>query len=1471
MNRLLILVLIILSTLSAGGAAKAGVEVNNSSSTFDLVTLVDNQIAIYFQLPPDSNNNIPDYNGWGLHLWNGEGCDNYGDATASSSHFGDWANPYPFDGIDEELGAYVVLDYAAESANCLNFIIHKGDEKALGESNSKFDLTQLSRHAFTKYGSSTVLYDPADLTKIFLTGASAHWIESSTLLLPSQSAAEVRVYYSKSAQLHFDSLLGIKGNNYLSFMPTQSQVQIPHLAHLTAYETSASTDKVKDVLTNELIAIAYSADKAMLSATRIQTAGVLDDLYTSADNDADEAQLGVVYNGNKITTSVWAPTAKKVKLKVYNAQKQLLDAHMMVRNKDSGVWSYNGNSALNRLFYRYEVTVYHPVSGNIEKIEATDPYSVSLSTNGRFSQFVNLSDDDLKPADWDNHQVPTIENFEQAVIVEGHIRDFSIRDLTTTAANRGKYLAFTETNSDAVQHLKGLVDSGVTHFHMLPVNDIASINEEESGRIELTSTVGQLCAVNNSAPVCSVANNNDVILDLLQSYDPASQDAQALVNSMRDLDGFNWGYDPHHFNAPEGSYASNPEGVSRILEMRKMNQALHENGLRVVLDVVYNHTASSGLWDNSVFDKIVPGYYHRYDIASGDMNRSTCCENTATEHKMMDKFVSDSLVLWAKEYKFDSFRFDLMGHMPKSTILSARDAVAEVDPDTYFYGEGWNFGEVANDRLFEQATQYNMSGTEVGLFNDRPRDVIRGAALSKSFVSLGDVDHIRLGLAGTQRNYVLVDEYGNNKRGEEFPRSSYGLDPADIINYVSKHDNETLWDQLQYSLPQNMTAQDRVRTHNISASIPLLSQGIPFFQLGVEMMRSKSMDRNTYNSGDWFNFVDYTNTTNNWNVGLPLSQDNNSKWSAISALIANSETTVYSSDINLSEAVFNEFLQIRSSSKLFSLTTESDIISRIGFHNTGAEQTPGLVVMSIDDGAGLADLDPNVDAMVVVINGTDSLQNANVRAAKGFTLHSIQANSADSLVQASTFVASYSKGTFSVPAYTTAVFVKEQANEQGTGLKPIPDEVPAPYGDAAIYLRGIMGDWNGLTNEFEYIDDGIYQYSIELTVGDYEFKVADSSWGSINLGFWDVSIGVDSLNISDSWGNMKVQIAQDDTYLFTIDASGTTPIVSVSSETPIDVAPYGNTTVYLRGLMGDWGTSAAMDYVGNGVYEYLGIISAGVHEFKIADSGWGLALGFYEVDFDNNSLSTVVGSDGNIQIQLPEQALYKFTIDASGATPVVSVTLDSPTYGDTAIYLRGSMNGWRADVEMEYIGNGIYRYSTMLSANSYEFKIAEDPWGGIELGFWDVNIADDSITVGESWGNMQVQLSESAIHVFTLDTSGSTPVISVTVDEPFYGDTTIYVRGTMNGWDANADMEYNGNSVYSYTTTLSPNTYEFKIASFDWNTVNLGFDSVLFGSDSLATNNVGNNHIEIVVTQETEYQFIIDISSGSPVVSVIQL
>ncbi len=1190
----------------------------------------DNQAVIYY-LRNDDN-----YQDWILHGWNNDNCNGYAqfDDPGGNNSGTEWSVGLTPDGTDENYGVYWLVDTKTE-ASCLNYIIHKGDEKDPNDNDQVMTFTE-SRSAFAVSGVG-LFNDYLDVTTqvpVQISDSAAHWIDSDTFVW-NQDVSDARLVYSSSGELDNDFVATEENTVALtatSLNATQ-QALVPHLSTWHAYQIDADETKTKELLKSQLVLASFVGEE-VTTASYVQAAKVLDDVFASQANDADEASLGIQYSDTEVTVSVWAPTAQDLKLQVYDADKNSVATHDMVEDTATGIWSYSGaKDDLDQLYYQFAVTVYHPVSQNVEVITATDPYSVNTSTNGRYSQFVDLTDDTTKPDGWDDHQVPTIENVEDAVLLEAHIRDMTVSDQTTSAENRGKYLAFTEANSNAMQYLQSLTNSGVTHFHMLPANDLASVGEENTFNID--DTVATACSIVSNLSICSSQSESATIRSILESYDPATTDAARLVDEIRGYDSFNWGYDPHHFNVVEGSYASESEGITRIVEFRQMIQAMHEMGLQVVLDVVYNHTSASGLWDNSVLDKLVPGYYHRYNEISGNLERSTCCDNTATEHKMMAKFTIDSLVHWTKHYNLDSFRFDLMGHLPKELILQGREAVAAIKPDTYFYGEGWNFGEVENDRLFEQATQTNMAGTKVGNFNDRPRDAIRAAALSQSNVNLADADHIRLGLAGTLQNYVLEDQNGNKKPGREFSQSAYALTPADAINYVSKHDNETLWDSLQFGIESGTSSENRVRIHNLAAAIPVLSQGIPFFQLGVNKMRSKSMHRNTYDFGDWYNLVDYTNTTNNWNVGLPTpgeygynydEQQINTghgegwKWPIIKELALDSDIPVTGVDIDFTESVFAEFLQIRSASSLFRLTSEQDVIERVGFHNTGSEQTAGLIVMSIDDGVGLTDLDSTTDAIVVVINGTSTEQTHSIRTASSFELHSIQVNGVDSVVQTASFSEDGTYGSFTVPAYTVAVFSKPQVGGQGNGLATDPDLVISPYGDTPIYFSGLTSDDILL----EYDDRGLYSVSTSITAGSYEFSVGDMSFTEINLAFDDVDIAADSIAINQADdASFAITLAQPGTYLLSLDITTNTPVLSVSlinasiecaapvsaGESPFDIADNG--ILYIRGSHSDWGPNDdyAMTYIGNNQYKAVADFD-GSFQFKLAsgDNNWQTQL-----------------------------------------------------------------------------------------------------------------------------------------------------------------------------------------------------------------------------------------------------------------------
>ncbi|MDG1733967.1 MAG: DUF3372 domain-containing protein [Thalassotalea sp.] len=1262
------------ATESVDRSVKIELQLIDASLPEPVVTANDNQMLVFY------NRVDNDYTDWILHLWNNESCNAFSDYSADAGS--EWETGVQSTGIDPNYGAYWLLNTNAE-AECANFIVHKGDEKDLGDSDLRANLVK-GNTIWTLSGFPDLFYVPTAIPEgIRIEHTAAHWVAADTLFLAqsSDSITKVRIYSSDGDDLNFDGETGIEGNDYLEFHAKNSDLDLPRYQGLASYiADTVDVAKAKQMLTGKLLAIAYASDK-LVSATYVQTPRVIDALYTQDSNDANEAALGVVYSESSISANLWAPTAKQVKVNVYNESKALQNSYEMNLNASNGVWSTDLPLTVDRQFYQYELRAFHPQNQRFETITSSDPYSVSLSVNGNYSQFVNLNDDDLKPTDWDEHQAPVIVNDEDTIVYEGHIRDFSIRDQSTSATNRGKYLAFTETDSEPVKHLQSLADNGLTHFQFLPANDIASIGENSGDRININNTVAELCAVASSAPVCGVESDNATLLSVFQSYDATSTDAQALAQSLRGLDSFNWGYDPEHFNAPDGSYASNPDGVARIIEMRAMNKALHDIGLRVVLDVVYNHTSTSGLWENSVLDKVVPGYYHRRDLITGKVENATCCQDTAPEHVMMQKLMVDSLVQWTSAYKFDGFRFDIMSNNSVESILSARTAVRAIDADNYFYGEGWT----REDKGYVQADQGNIAGTQVGTFNDRPRDTIRSASLFKSSGNLNDQDIIRLGLAGTQADYMLEDKSGNVKSGKNFSQSAYGKDPADIINYVSKHDNETLWDQLQYGLASDVVSADRVRIQNIAATIPLLSQGIPFFQLGGDLLRSKSMDRNTYDAGDWFNFVDFTKTTNNWNVGLPLAEDNEAKWTLISALNANSNISVSPAEIQLASDVFKDFVAIRSASPLFRLTTTADIIDRVGFHNTGTSQTQGLIVMSLDDGLGLVDLDVNNDAIVVVINGSSVEQSHTIASANAFELSPIQQASSDSVVQTSSYSQGLGKGTFSVPAYTTAVFVKPQNGGQGEGLAAdatlnAPDI--APYGDTEIFLNGTMNNWgvDGFNSDdtFTYEADGIYNLSVDLAPGTYTFAITDLAESIVNLGFDELDFSEGSVATSaDIEGNVVITLTVASTYQFRLNAGKATPELSIvgkvettncallpdsADDIPFNIAGTGQ--LYVRGNHSGWNATEEFrfHYKGNNTYQVVADFSDDF-EFKFAsdDDSWTTQLWVQEADSNNISVENLdvgisypiayqdAGTDNN-QALLPA-GQYSFLLSLDSANP----------------------------------------------------------------------------------------------------------------------------------------------------------------------------------------------------------------------------
>jgi pullulanase-type alpha-1,6-glucosidase len=880
--------------------------------------------------------------------------------------------------------------------------------------------------------------------------SSAHWLTHNLLVLPKQ-------HNNSQYRLLNKTTTGFNSIN-LSEVPFPKNIakKFPHLADFQAYRLKLLPSQVKNWFKQQLIVVTLNTENEVQKIAYVQTGAVIDSLYTQGENDANEEKsFGARATDSGISFKLWAPTAQQVEVMLFDDN--LISKALplpMIEDKNTGIWSIMADNAHNGDFYQYQVTVYHPDSKKIEKLITTDPYSLSLSINSKYSQVVDLNDEATQPENWKNHTTPAVKNAVDNIFYETHIRDFSSDDSAlSNRAYSGKYKAFSEKNSYGIKHLKALKKAGLNTIHLLPTFDIATVNETPNIAVSLQETIGEtrakVCDTTPSISICvEDYDSQQTLKALLNGFDVSGTQAQKVVSELREFDGYNWGYDPYHYTVPEGSYALDPQGISRLVEFREMIQSLHGLGFRVIMDVVYNHTHQAGLEPNAVLDKIVPNYYHRLNPITAAIEQSTCCDNTATERVMMAKLMTDSLVVWARDYKIDGFRFDLMGHQPKDAMLRAREAVRQVDNDTYFYGEGWNFGEVASNSQFIQASQLELGGTAIGTYTDRLRDAVRGGGNNtRNSQGIGSglltfpnerqypdlvnadymlrMDQLRIGLAGNLINFPLRTVDDETVLGKDIPYgdqpTGYALDPADTINYVSKHDNQTLWDNSQYRLPFDATTEDRVRMHIQSLSFTLFAQGIPFIHMGSEFMRSKSFLRDSYDYGDWFNRVDFSKQTNHYNVGLPPKDKDEDNWPLIKEVLKGHQGRdhVDAKDIEFSAKVFEEMIALRMSSPLFRLTTAKDIIDKVSFLNIENRQV-GLLVMKLDDTKGRP-VDDKFDSLIVIFNTSSEPQTFAYSKAKNYQLHPIQQSGSDKSLKNSV---ADSKG-FTVPALSTVIFINE--------------------------------------------------------------------------------------------------------------------------------------------------------------------------------------------------------------------------------------------------------------------------------------------------------------------------------------------------------------------------------------------------------------------------------------------------------------
>ena len=503
--------------------------------------------------------------------------------------------------------------------------------------------------------------------------------------------------------------------------------------------------------------------------------------YTYSGRD-----LGAVWSPNETVFKLWAPTADAVYLHLYhsgNAENQDLIAKIPMLKSENGTWVHTAEGDLNGIYYTFSVTV-----GDYTA-EACDPYAKTTGVNGMRAMVIDMSS--TNPEGWEQDKDPNAHlNFTDAVIYELHVRDLSI-DPTSGIRNKGKFLGLieegTHTRSGIPTGLDHIKNLGITHLHLLPVYDYGSVDE-----------------------------------------------------TCLDKPQFNWGYDPTNFNTPEGSYSTDPyNGAVRVKEMKQMIKGLHDNGISVIMDVVYNHVYEA---KDFCFNKLVPMYFSR--ITDGVVsNGSGCGNDTASERSMVHKYIVDSVCYWADEYHIDGFRFDLVGLLDIDTINDLVAAVHKRHPNVVFYGEGWSIPtDTTKDCIL--ATQPNSHLTPgFAYFNDTIRDSLRGSTFISDALGFitGAPDAVEKleacfrGLPGWCRN------------------------PAQTINYISCHDNNTILDRISLAVPEH-NFDDRIKMNKLGAAFYMMSQGVPFMQAGEEMLRSKPDSRggyveNSFKSSDRVNSI----------------------------------------------------------------------------------------------------------------------------------------------------------------------------------------------------------------------------------------------------------------------------------------------------------------------------------------------------------------------------------------------------------------------------------------------------------------------------------------------------------------------------------------------------------------------------------------------------------------------------------------
>lgn len=581
--------------------------------------------------------------------------------------------------------------------------------------------------------------------------------------------------------------------------------------------------------------------------------------------------LGAVYSPKMTRFKVWAPEAESVKLNLYKQGEGDNLIEQHIMKK-----SANGTYVFEKQGDCNGIYYTYTVVNHGEEQEAVDPYTKAAGVNGQRGMVINLAKTNPQGFELDGYRNP--EHITDAIIYEGSVRDFTM-DESSGVFHNGKFLGLTEANTTnhfgeatALDYISGL---GVTYVQILPAFDFETVDEK-------------------------------------------NQKAQ-----------YNWGYDPDNYNVPEGSYAVSPyDGAVRIQEMKQMVLALHSRGIGVIMDVVFNHTYRR---DDSNLQKIVPGYYYRSD-ETGYTNGSGCGNEVASDRPMVQKLIVDSLIYWAKEYHIDGFRFDLMGVLDIDTMNVIAERLKEIRPDIYLYGEGWNGGpsSLAEEKRAFKASAKKMPG--IGMFNDDIRDTIKGSVFYDDhlgFVNGGThlENALRYGITGAVAHpQVDYDAYGSRPWAKE---------PGQSINYVSCHDNYTLWDKLSVSCPE-ASEEKKKAMNRLCAAIVFTSQGVPFIQAGEEFLRSKPLPEKKGFAENSYNMPDAVNSI---------------KWDNIHE---------YPDMI----AYYKGLMALRKAHPVFRMQSEAEMTQNLCF----LSDTPENVVAYLLKGKGADDTPENI---LVIFNGND--------------------------------------------------------------------------------------------------------------------------------------------------------------------------------------------------------------------------------------------------------------------------------------------------------------------------------------------------------------------------------------------------------------------------------------------------------------------------------------------------------------------